>query len=279
MTDGRRIEVSTRTTEEQKREEIEAALARKRYEMAAALEEAIASRREYDSVWHATYARHQNSVILAHLPTDAQAAVIDVGCGVGILLEELVTRYTRVYGLDISPESLALIEIPSSSLRGLVVGDGEHLPYRSAAFDAVVLRGALHHIPDVDQALREFRRVLKPGGTLLMVEPCGDHALIRWGRGCLSKHKERYFQSEEMMGYLQQNGFRVLTLQRCAYVGFALTYLFRGPLSKLKRPAWIYRMCVNIFTLLDAALPFVPVIRRFNLGIIAVSRSSEDSHG
>ncbi|GAG39014.1 unnamed protein product, partial [marine sediment metagenome] len=59
MTDGSRIEVSTRTTEEQKWEEIEATLARKRYEMAAALEEAIASRREYDSVWHATYARYQ----------------------------------------------------------------------------------------------------------------------------------------------------------------------------------------------------------------------------
>jgi ubiquinone/menaquinone biosynthesis C-methylase UbiE len=275
LTDGRRIEVSTRTTEEQKREEIEAALARKRYEMAAALEEAIASRREYDSVWHATYARYQNSVMLSLLPKGPTATVLDLGCGVGVLLQDMVGRYIYVHGLDVSAESLSLVGIDSPNLRGLVVGDGEHLPYRSGVFDAVALKGVLHHIPNVDQALRELHRVLKPGGTLLLVEPCGDHALIRWGRGCLSKRKERYFQSTELDAYLRRHGFTPLILRRTGYVAFAFSYLLRARLAKLARPAWFYRSCVKFLILLDEALSVIPTVKSLNLGIIVVGKGVE----
>jgi ubiquinone/menaquinone biosynthesis C-methylase UbiE len=273
LTDGRRIEVSTRTTEEQKREEIEAALARKRYEMAAALEEAIASRREYDSAWLATYARHQNSVMLSLLPKGPTATVLDLGCGVGVLLQDMVGRYTYVHGLDVSAESLLLVDIDSPNLRGLAVGDGEHLPYRSAAFDAVALRGVLHHIPNVDQALQEFHRVLKPGGTLLMAEPCGDHSFVRWGRGCLSKRKERYFQSTELDAYLRRHGFTPLILRRTGYVAFAFSYLLRARLAKLARPAWFYRSCAKFLILVDEIISLIPILRGFNLGLIVVSRA------
>ena len=267
--------MSTRTTEEQKWEEIEATLARKRYEMAAALEEAIASRREYDSVWHATYARYQNSAMLSLLPKDPTATVLDVGCGVGVLLQDMVGRYAYVHGLDVSAESLLLVDIDSPNLRGLVVGDGEHLPYRSAAFDAVVLRGTLHHIPNVDQALQEFHRVLKPGGTLLMVEPCGDHPFIRWGRRYLSKRKERYFQSTEMDSYLRRNDFTPLILRRTGYLASAFSYLFRARLARLARPAWFYRSCVNFLILLDEALSVIPAVKSLSLGIIVVGRGVE----
>jgi len=252
-----------------------AALARKRYEMAAALEEAIASRREYDSVWLATYARHQNSVLLSLLPEDPTATVLDLGCGVGVLLQDMVGRYTYVHGLDVSAESLSLVGIDSPNMQGLVVGDGEHLPYRSGVFDAVVLKGVLHHIPNVDQALQELHRVLKPGGTLLMAEPCGDHSFVRWSRGCLSKRKERYFGSAELDTYLRRHGFTPLILRRTGYVAFAFSYLLRARLAKLARPAWFYRSCVKFLILLDEALSVIPAVKSLNLGIIVVGKGVE----
>jgi len=250
-----------------------AALARKRYEIDAAREEAIASQREYDSAWHATYARHENSVLLSLLPEDPTATVLDLGCGVGVLLQDMVGRYTYVHGLDVSAESLLLVDIDSPNLRGLVVGDGEHLPYRSAAFDAVALRGVLHHIPNVDQALQEFHRVLKPGGTLLMAEPCGDHSFVRWGRGYLSKRKERHFQSTELDAYLRRHGFTPLILRRTGYLAYAFSYLLRARLAKLARPAWFYRSCAKFLILVDEIISLIPILQGFNLELIVVSRA------
>jgi len=253
-----------------------AVLGRKRYEIDAAREEALASRREYGSVWHATYARYQNSVILSFLPKNPDAAVLDLGCGVGVLLRDLARRYANAHGLDISAESLSMVSIDSPNLRGLVVGDGEHLPYRSGVFDAVVLRGALHHIPNVDQALQELHRVLKPEGTLLMAEPCSDHSFIRWGRGYLSKRKERDFQSAELEAYLHQHGFTPMILRRTGYVGFAFSYLLRARLARLARPAWFYRSCVKFLILLDESLPLIPILRGFNLGVIVVGKANHE---
>jgi ubiquinone/menaquinone biosynthesis C-methylase UbiE len=109
--------------------------------------------------------------------------------------------------LDISLDSLQLVGISDGALKGLVVGDGECLPYRDSVFDAVIVRGALHHLPHVDRALQEFQRTLRPGGTLVLLEPCGDNWLVRWGRSKLSRRQERYFRAREIEDYLNRNGF------------------------------------------------------------------------
>jgi ubiquinone/menaquinone biosynthesis C-methylase UbiE len=51
----------------------------------------------------------------------------------------------------------------------LALADAERLPYADAAFDLIVARGALHHVPSPLDALREMRRVLEPGGTAVVV--------------------------------------------------------------------------------------------------------------
>jgi ubiquinone/menaquinone biosynthesis C-methylase UbiE len=56
----------------------------------------------------------------------------------------------------------------------MALADAERLPYADAAFDLIVARGALHHVPSPLDALREIRRVLEPGGTAVVVaEPTG----------------------------------------------------------------------------------------------------------
>jgi ubiquinone/menaquinone biosynthesis C-methylase UbiE len=75
-----------------------------------------------------------------------------------------------VYGLDLS---VALV-MASDLRQASVVGDARQLPFRTASRDVAVVQGGLHHLPEFDDvraALAEMRRVLKPNGRVIIIEP------------------------------------------------------------------------------------------------------------
>jgi ubiquinone/menaquinone biosynthesis C-methylase UbiE len=93
--------------------------------------------------------------------------VLDVGCGQGIDLAEYAGAGARVTGIDLTPRhvELARRHVEAIGLAATVVrGDAERLPFDDASFDRVSSNGVLHHTPDIVAALREIRRVLRPGG-------------------------------------------------------------------------------------------------------------------
>ena len=89
--------------------------------------------------------------------------ILDAGCGTGLNLETLPAGST---GLDINPRNLALVRqrLPHQTA---VEGDLEAMPFANASFATVVCTEVLEHVPDPGLALREIRRVLKPGGVLI----------------------------------------------------------------------------------------------------------------
>jgi ubiquinone/menaquinone biosynthesis C-methylase UbiE len=100
--------------------------------------------------------------------------VLDVACGPGIVAEALVGVAREIVGVDATPEMVALsrerlrkVGAPGASFHE---GAAEGLPFEDRSFDAVVTRLSLHHFPRVPAALAEMRRVLRPGGRLVVAD-------------------------------------------------------------------------------------------------------------
>lgn len=102
------------------------------------------------------------------------ASLLDVGCGAGHASFAAAQQVKSVIAYDLSASMLETVE-QSAQARGLVnltthQGYAESLPFEEASFDIVTTRYSAHHWQDVGQALREIRRVLKPGGKAIVMD-------------------------------------------------------------------------------------------------------------
>jgi demethylmenaquinone methyltransferase/2-methoxy-6-polyprenyl-1,4-benzoquinol methylase len=114
----------------------------------------------------------------AMAPLRAGMRVLDVGCGTGDLTLIVARRLGdsgRVVGLDLTPEMLIVAreKVAASGLGSrieLVQGNALELPFPDASFDAVTAGFSLRNMADLDGALREMHRVLRPGGFCLSLD-------------------------------------------------------------------------------------------------------------
>ena len=98
--------------------------------------------------------------------------VLDVGCGTGFATVGLLERTPQVEALDQSVHQLQKArEKDELAEVDFVRGDAENLPYADETFDAVWSSGSIEYWPTPIDALREARRVTKPGGHILVVGP------------------------------------------------------------------------------------------------------------
>lgn len=140
---------------------------------------------------------------LADLP--AEARVLDVGCGTGILLEVCVERGFRAHGVDPSGGMLEVARRrlgASAQLRG---GDGQHLPFGDQEFDAVFATMVLHELDPLTRAntLAEMIRVTRHHGVLAIADyhQGGLHGLWGWARRVLNVGAEMAAGRAHFAGY------------------------------------------------------------------------------
>lgn len=98
-------------------------------------------------------------------------ALLDVGCGMGLLHQHLVGVTTRIVGVDVSADALETAR-KSNPLFDYKRYEGETLPFEADRFDIVLAVTVMHHVP-VDRwpiFVKEAFRVLKPGGALVVIE-------------------------------------------------------------------------------------------------------------
>lgn len=179
------------------------------------------SRVEEEHWWFSSLRRLVVALLESRLAADSR--VLDAGCGTGRVLAEMPSSWTRV-GLDSNPDALALAQ----AREGIecVEGSVESLPFPSASFDAVVSLDVLSdaRVGDPKAAARELRRVLRPGGVLVLNLPA--YAWLMSGHDEVACTGRRYTK-RGATALLRETGFTP------EHVTYRVTALF--PLAAVRR--------------------------------------------
>ena len=137
-------------------------------------------------------------VLLEHFGDLNGKRVLDVGCGKGRFARVLTERYpqARIAAMDISTAMLAFVPAPITPVAATMTA----LPFADAAFDAVYATESLEHAVDIERAVAEMCRVLKPGGRAAIIDKNAEH----WGK-LKTPEWERWFHRAELEKLLGRN--------------------------------------------------------------------------
>ena len=121
--------------------------------------------------------------IVSHYPITTGARVLELGCGTGSMWTGHGGLITACGELVLSDLSAGMLETAKENVSGPnvrhMVIDIQDIPFPADSFDLVIANMMLYHVPDLDRALREVRRVLKPGGTFVCAT-YGDHGILEY---------------------------------------------------------------------------------------------------
>lgn len=141
-------------------------------------------------------------------PVRGRRRILDAGCGTGGNLQ-LLRRYGRVVGLDLSPLALSLARTRTTDGISLSRGSLLALPFADERFHLVTAFDVLYHqwVSDDVAAMAELRRVLKPGGLFLMTDSAWRR--LRGPHDEINLARERY-EVPELRARLHRAGFEPL---------------------------------------------------------------------
>ena len=176
----------------------------------------------------------------AYLAGGAVGRVLDVGCGTGINFNYYPPE-AEIVGIEPDPHMRKRAQARADRLGGrikLLAEGAEDVPFPDASFDCAVATLVFCTIPDPDRALRELRRVLRPGGQLRFLEHVRaatpgwarfqDFTVPVWkriGAGC---HPNR-----DTVSTIGQAGFRIVELNRYAFGPYPVRPFVRGVATRV----------------------------------------------
>lgn len=191
-----------------------------------------------------TSAVHAQGADLDALATLAQsvphAKVLDLGCGGGHVSFAMAPHVAAMVAYDLSEDMLSVVAAEAAR-RGLAqlhtqAGRAESLPFDDAAFDIVATRFSAHHWYDVRKGLAEARRVLKPGGKLVIVDIFAPEAplldtLLQTAEVLRDASHVRDYRVSEWQAMLAEAGFQPGTPRT-----WKLTMAFDSWIARIRTP-------------------------------------------
>lgn len=172
----------------------------------------------YDRRW-ARYVERTVALTLEDVQPAPGMRLLDVGCGSGVLLERLRARCpgAQLHGLDLSSGMLERARQRLGDDVELAEGRAAELPWPDNSFDGVISSSMFHYLRNPVAALREWRRVVRPGGCVRVVDWCRDYwtvaALDQWLRRVEDAHF-RAWRSRELAAMLREAGLPPTRIQR-----------------------------------------------------------------
>jgi SAM-dependent methyltransferase len=161
--------------------------------------------------------------------------VLDVGCGTGTVAVQLATRYgCRVWGIDPSPEMLAVAKQKAGAAARFKLARAEQLPFKEAWFERATMVSVAHHV-DRPLAFAELARVVGPEGRVVIsnADPdgFGDRWLMEVFPELLDRELARFPTAENLETELREAGFGEVTTRR---LGVPRRYSRETALEKLR---------------------------------------------
>jgi SAM-dependent methyltransferase len=190
---------------------------------------------------------------------------LELGCGTGVFLEKTARSGATIHGLDLSEDLLVKARARLKGLANVTLDEGnaEKMPYPAGDFDTVYGSSVLHHL-DLDAALRETHRVLKPGGRLVFAEPniLNPQVAVMFRLGIT---KEYFGVSPDEMAFSR---FRARSaLERAGFSDVRVVPMdFLHPSTP---PAWL-----NAVARLGSWLERVPLVREIAGSLLLEARRS-----
>ena len=182
---------------------------------------------KYDDFRITPWFRYTQKLSVEQFSLAPESKVLDVGCGTGFAVVYLVAALgvAKGCGIDIAP---AMIDKAGQGVPNQLndriefrVASAEEIPYPDQSFDHVLCTNSFHHYPNPLKALDEMRRVLRPGGELVIFENAPDNSPYTWAWDHYLRLRDkghvRYYRSEELGQLIERAGFDRVELRLRKY--------------------------------------------------------------
>lgn len=214
---------------------------------------------------------------IEHLfPGRTDLRILDVGCGTGLNMKYFQT-YGEVTGADLSPDGLQFCRARGHDR--LVMAPVTSLPFADDSFDLVTVLDVMEHVDDHEGGFREIRRVLRPGGAVIVLVPA--YRFLWSLQDEVSHHKRRYVSSE-LRAVMRNAGLRVERITYSNTFLFPIVALGRLALKVIRRlrpgienenslhPGWSNGILTSIFRAETPTLRHINF--PFGVSILAIGR-------
>ncbi|OAM89071.1 class I SAM-dependent methyltransferase [Termitidicoccus mucosus] len=216
-------------------------------------------------------------------PMATSATLLDCGAGTGAFAAEMSAASgttdagrCKVVALDDHDESLEILRVKLGA-ENVVRGDCTHIPMADAFCDYLTALDVIEHIPDDVGAVKEFVRVLKPGGLAVITVPALQ---CLWSDWDLSLHHQRRYDRRQLTALLQAAGLEVLHVNYINVAAFPAVWFIRkrraqGKQANTRRmedslPSPVINRILKMLFVMPACQRLVPF--PFGVGLLAVAK-------
>ena len=179
--------------------------------------------------------------------TNKNLKILEVGAGEGEHIDFVTHDYLEYIALDLDAERLKNLEARKLKNVRTLTGDALKLDFEEESFDRVIATCLLAHVRDPEMALKEWRRVLKPGGSLTIYIPCEPGIVLKIFRKVFTKPKAT------RLGYLGYDLFIARdhinsTDRLCVFIAHIFS---QDTFRLLFKPFWLKSWYINLFLIVQ----------------------------